>query len=451
MPKIFISYRREDSKHVTGRLYDQLEPHFGPANVFFDVDTIPPGVDFRVHLDHAVGQCNILLAIIGEQWLDARYQQGSRKGQRRLDDPGDFVRIEIQSALARGIPVIPVLIDGTRMPVEQLPKELCDLAYRNAAEVRSGRDFRDHVDRLIRDIEYLLGGSLPREMTNSIGMKLVCIPAGKFKMGSTEAERNEVFALLTEKSMPDWLKAEGPQHEVEITRAFYLGIHQVTQKQFRAVMGYNPSYFSNNAKGKAGIAYAYGQPGGGMENVKGLNTDDFPVENVSWEESDEFCRELTKAGNKLPSGWLYHLPSEAQWEYACRGGAHSYQTFNVGKSLSSAQANLGGNHPYDGPAKEKYLERTCAVGNYKANTFGLFDMHGNVREWCADWYDAKYYGKSPLTDPRGPAEGSARVTRGGCWYFAGRGCRSASRSECSPGGSAFDTGFRVALVVSEQG
>jgi LSD1 subclass zinc finger protein len=152
MPKIFISYRREDSEDITGRIHDRLEPHFGHDNVFLDIDRIPFGVNFRQHLDNAVSQCDILLAVIGEQWLDAQHPEG----QRRLDDLGDFVRIEIEAALARDIPVIPVLVGRARMPAQKdLPKGLKPLAFRNAAEVRSGRDFRDHVDRLIRGIEFL--------------------------------------------------------------------------------------------------------------------------------------------------------------------------------------------------------------------------------------------------------------------------------------------------------
>jgi hypothetical protein len=156
MPKIFISYRREDSEHITGRIDDRLAAQFGRAAVFIDVDTIPFGIDFRVHLQEAVAHCDFLLAVIGESWIEVRYQDGPRAGQRRLDDPGDFVRVEIQSALQRGIVVIPVLVGRGAMPsVQQLPEGLQELAYRNAAEVRSGRDFHDHMDRLIRGIENL--------------------------------------------------------------------------------------------------------------------------------------------------------------------------------------------------------------------------------------------------------------------------------------------------------
>jgi hypothetical protein len=157
MTKLFISYRREDTEGLTGRIYDRLAAHFGKEAVFMDIDTIPFGVDFVDHLSAAVSQCDILLAIIGEQWLDVCHKEGPHQGQRRLDDASDFVRIEIQAALERNIPVIPVLIGKTAMPgQEQLPTELKKLARRNAAEVRLGRDFHIHVDRLIQGIEYLL-------------------------------------------------------------------------------------------------------------------------------------------------------------------------------------------------------------------------------------------------------------------------------------------------------
>ena len=123
--------------------------HFGQGAVFIDIDAIPLGLDFRKHLGDAVNQCDILLAVIGDHWLDARYENGPSKGQRRLDDPHDFVRIEIESALARGIPVVPLLVGRNAMPAEaDLPDGLKELAYRNAAEVRSGPDFHGQVDRL---------------------------------------------------------------------------------------------------------------------------------------------------------------------------------------------------------------------------------------------------------------------------------------------------------------
>ena len=143
MSKIFLSYRRQDSAGVAGRISDRLRSHFGDDSVFMDVDSIPFGEDFRIHIDSAVGQCELVLAIIGTKWV------GDADAHRRIDDPRDIVRIEIESALKRGIPVIPILIDRARMQGEaELPPCLTALAYRNAADVDQGRDFHPHVDRL---------------------------------------------------------------------------------------------------------------------------------------------------------------------------------------------------------------------------------------------------------------------------------------------------------------
>ncbi|HUT35684.1 MAG TPA: TIR domain-containing protein [Planctomycetota bacterium] len=149
MPKIFVSYRREDSSDVTGRIYDHLEARFGAQSLFIDVDTIPYGADFRRHIEQELGKCHVLLAIIGQRWLTVL----GRDGTRRLDDPGDFVRAEIELALARGIVVVPVLVHGAAMPrPEELPLDLQPLAFRNAAEVNSGRTFRADVDRLVQSL-----------------------------------------------------------------------------------------------------------------------------------------------------------------------------------------------------------------------------------------------------------------------------------------------------------
>jgi hypothetical protein len=158
MPKTFISYRRNDSAEVTKRLHDRLEIQFGPQSVFMDIDSIPPGVDFRKRLSDAVQQTDVLLAVIGDGWLDASYQDGPKRGKRRLEDPEDYVRIEVEAALALGIPVIPVLVGEASMPAEAtLPgEELKELHYKNAAEVRLGPSFNASVDRLIRGLEDLV-------------------------------------------------------------------------------------------------------------------------------------------------------------------------------------------------------------------------------------------------------------------------------------------------------
>jgi formylglycine-generating enzyme required for sulfatase activity len=242
-------------------------------------------------------------------------------------------------------------------------------------------------------------------------MKFALIPAGAFLMGSPQEEKRR--------------SKDEEQHEVEITRPFYLGVFEVTQKQWRAVMGSNPSSFNQDRLGS--------------------NTDDFPVESVSWQDVQTFLEKLAALEEEKKEGRRYRLPTEAEWEYACRGGASEYQVFHYGNSLSSRQANFNGNYPYE-VAKGPYLERTSQVGSYEPNRFGLYDMHGNVWEWCSDWYDKDCYKKSPPRDPAGPAEGSSRVIRGGSWDCFGQRCRSAWRNGIEPANRFEYLGFRVVLV-----
>lgn len=148
-PRIFISYRRADSADVTGRIYDRLREHFGKSAVFKDVDSIPPGVDFKEHLEKAVGKCQVFLVVIGDKWLEAT----EAKRRNRLHDPDDFVRIEIESALKRNITIIPLLVRGASMPAEEkLPPSLRKLVYRNGISIRSDPDFHGDMNRLIEAI-----------------------------------------------------------------------------------------------------------------------------------------------------------------------------------------------------------------------------------------------------------------------------------------------------------
>jgi uncharacterized protein (TIGR02996 family) len=254
------------------------------------------------------------------------------------------------------------------------------------------------------------------ELINSIGMRLTLISAGRFLMGSPEDEQASY-------------EDERPQHEVEITRAFYLGVFPVTQAQWQKVMGNNPSYSSAT--------------GGNKDRVAGLDTGDFPVEQVSWEEAQAFLKRLSELPQEKNTARRNRLPGEAEWEYACRGG-HGSDPFHCGRSLCSAQANFDGRHPYGSAAGGPCLERSCRVGSYPPNAFGLYDMHGNVWEWCSDWYEKDYYKSSPRRDPTGPFGGSFRVIRGGGWDYDARSCRSACRSRGAPDSCNRYLGFRVA-------
>jgi formylglycine-generating enzyme required for sulfatase activity len=251
--------------------------------------------------------------------------------------------------------------------------------------------------------------ALAKEIKNSLGMRLVLIPAGKFLMGSPANE-------------PIGFDVERPQHEVEITQPFYMGVYEVTQEEYQKVMLTNPSWFS------AG--------GGGWGIVAGRDTRRFPVESVSWHQAGEFCRRLSELPEEKRAGRLYRLPTEAEWEYACRGGAAFSELFHFGKTLTVNQANT----------LDSRLNRTARVGSYPPNGFGLYDMHGNVWEWCLDRYQEAYYKNSPRQDPQGPDAGSERVFRGGSCWDPLISARSAQRMGYEPGRTrAVVIGFRVVM------
>jgi uncharacterized protein (TIGR02996 family) len=247
----------------------------------------------------------------------------------------------------------------------------------------------------------------PPRVLNSLGMELARVPAGSFRMGSPDVERSRY-------------DDEGPQREVTLTRPFYLSVYPVTQSAYAAVMGANPSLFQGDA-------------GGGPHH---------PVDSVSWDDAAAFCRRLSTLPEERAAGRAYRLPTEAEWEHACRAGAET--PFWWGASASARQANFDGHHPYDGGEEGPFLGRTSRVGAYAANPFGLYDLHGNVWEWCADWYAKEYYAAGPAVDPPGPAAGEWHVLRGGCWQHLGACSRAAYRLDHAPG--AAYQGFRVALV-----
>lgn len=259
---------------------------------------------------------------------------------------------------------------------------------------------------------------LPVELTNSIGMRLRLIPPGEFRMGSPQSE-------------PERWAAEGPPRRVRLTRPFYLGVYEVTQQQFRQVMGFDPSFFSEETTSQEA-----------EEDVGCL-----PVEQVTWDEAVAFCRRLSELPEERASGWKYRLPTEAEWEYACRAGTTT--PFHFGSQLNGVQANCNGDYPYGTREAGPSLGRTVPVGSYPPNAFGLYDMHGNVWEWVADWYDATYYARAPDADPPGPRTGISRTRRGGGWLSLATRCRAANRDHNQPETRYQDLGFRVARVRRE--
>jgi formylglycine-generating enzyme required for sulfatase activity len=251
-------------------------------------------------------------------------------------------------------------------------------------------------------------GSRAGEEREVAGVKLCWCPAGRFLMGSppTEPER----------------RPDEDQVVVTLTKGFWMSRYEATQGEWKRVMGRLPGPLTAQL------------PAG----------DDYPVGNVNFAEAEAFCRQLTALGRRsgvLPNDWEFRLPTEAQWEYACRAGTTTATAF--GDRLSSKQANFQGK-PYNGGEPGPSLNRATPVGSYPANAWGLHDMHGNVFEWCRDWYHSKLPGGVDPDLSDRPA--TSRVRRGGCWADDGWPCRSAFRLRFEPERRYDHIGFRVALV-----
>ncbi len=296
--------------------------------------------------------------------------------------------------------------DSTRKPEPMVPTELPKNASRNESLSSASSPEPLSENQANSDI------ANPPKITNSIGMKLTRIEPGTFIMG------------------------EGKDaHQVTITKPYYLGTYEVTQSEYQQVIGKDPSTFK------------------GADN---------PVDSVSWNDAANFCRALSAMPKEIASGHVYRLPTEAEWEYACRAGTTTAYSFGEDKSELEHYGWYGDNsgHTRVNSAtlwqlrisveqkQETLMSRGCRphpVGRKAPNALGLYDMHGNLWEWCADWYAD--YSMGALSDPVGPANGKERVARGGSWQYATTECRSAERGELNPSIAPFDFGFRVALNI----
>ena len=521
MSGIFISYRRGDSEGQARALSLELAKYVGDKGVFMDVDSIALGRDFRRSLHESLESCDAAFALIGPNWLDSK----DAAGRRRLDDPGDIVRLEIATALKRNIPVTPVLLQGASMPTEQvLPDELKELAFRNGFELSHTRwhsDVREMVQRLglgSADSAFAVGqaksaatqaslsqttavppGAAPsghvdaaglyrwltrrralgvsagaaaltasaisapfirrwalkprmpalktvgfnfamvdnkgvrmptdsarasnftETLSSGVGMDMVLIPAGVFIMGSPQYEPERRFN-------------ESPQHSVTLG-SFFMSAWPVTQAQWAAVVTEHPAKFSHGLDSSPSF-------------FKG---DNLPVETISWYQADEFCRRVAEL-----TGRDYRLPSEAEWEYACRAG--STGPFNVGPTITTDLANYCGeggavcgktdgqtvaSDAYDGVTYKSgaydqgppgtFRAATTPPGSFPPNQFGLYDMHGNVWEYCLDsatttYADVPTDGAAYLTG----SPGGDKILRGGSWSHNPAICRSAYRDRMAP-------------------
>lgn len=300
-----------------------------------------------------------------------------------------------------------------------------------------------------------------KQLINSLGMKLVLIPPGEFMMGSRESSDELARAYAQYKMFdqydpePKWFDCEHPLHRVQITKPFYLAAHHATVGQFRRFVtdtGYvtdaEKATGPKGRKGADGVDPATGKwihADYSWRNAGFEQTEEHPVANVSWNDAMAFCGWLSRKEGKT-----YRLPTEAEWEYACRAGTTT--RYHCGDDLEGlAQvANVA-----DAAVRNKFgwqqtiggsdgFVFTSPVGSLRPNAFGLYDMHGNVWQWCMDWYDKNYYSRSPVEDPTGPDSGRTRVLRGGAWFDRPHLVRSASRIWGEPSYRDTNSGFRIA-------
>jgi hypothetical protein len=395
MPRLFISYRRNDNPYAAHLVHQCLSSRFGADAIFFDVSTLDGGDYFKDRIREAVNRSAAIVVVIGKKWVRESADRPSR-----LKDSRDFVRYEISTAFESGVPIIPVLIDdASPCPAFELPEELQFIPELNHIHLNTGTDFQSSLQRLIDSVDEsapFIPDWAAEHGRDEIGYWVVLrleqtthrfrwIPPGSFHMGSLvdEADRSE----------------NERQIMVRMNSGFWLGETVVTQEFWIEVVGDNPSRFD------------------------GAN---HPVDSVSWNSiNDQFLKKL----NRIAPCHSFNLPSEAQWEYACR--ATTTTAYSFGASICSENANYG----------QAKVRSTEDVYGYQPNQWGLYQMHGNVWEWCYD--GLRDYGNvESVDDPLGPL-GNKRVLKGGCFGRGPRYLRAAFRNE-SLRGDAFETyGFRL--------
>ena len=297
-----------------------------------------------------------------------------------------------------------------------------------------------------------------KTITNSLGMKFVRIPAGEFEMGSQKSPEQLAKTFAEYRPQKKYFQGEQPLHHVRITKSYFLGVHEVTVGQFRQFCEAAPYRSEAERDGKGGWGYNARRrdlegrtPRYTWRNVGWAQTDDHPVVNVTWRDAVAFCDWLSHKEGKL-----YRLPTEAEWEYACRANTTTHWHCSDDPEQATSVANVADTTM----GKQRWFSDlplrasdghtfTSPVGSFRPNDFGQYDMHGNVWEWCFDWYSESYYSSSPTDDPTGPIEGSYRVLRGGSYAAGPCETRSARRYFYSPDDRSYHVGFRVAMTIPE--
>ena len=379
MSGIFISYRREDSSPYAGRLFDRLADRYGEERIFMDIDTMKVGLDFVEQIAEAVQSCDVLIAVIGKTWVNIQ----DEGGHRRLDNPEDFVRVEIQAALERNIPVVPLLVWGAEMPkASDLPEPIAKLTRRHAMKMSDER-FRADATRLIEQIqEYMTEETAEVSMEAEAREGMVLIPKGPFLYGEERVRE-------------------------DIPNDFYMAIYPVTNDQYKEFMlanGYGCQDYWSDEGWDWKQEKQVNRPEYWTDSK--WNKADHPVVGVSYYEAEAYA---SWAGKRLPT--------EQEWEKAARGtDGREYPWGNV---FDKSKCN----------SDESGIHATTPVTKYTEgmSPYGCFDMAGNVWEWCASWYDADKNG---------------RVLRGGSWGRDPTLLRSAYRNSTNPTGRGADVGVR---------
>jgi formylglycine-generating enzyme required for sulfatase activity len=406
--RVYISYRREDAGWPAFCLHDLLAHEFPCEQLVMgmEIDSIPSGLDFVEWLELDVVVCQVMVVMIGPGWLAARDEAGNR----RLDDPNDFVRIEIAAALQSNTQLIPVLMDGAVMPrEEELPEPLRQLARRQA--VRLSREWLSgDAGALVRVLKEVVSSCESfRDMDG--GPEMVVVPAGSFLMGSPADE-------------PGRRDSEGPQHKVTIAKPFAIGCYPVTRGQFDAFVR-DAGYCLLSYLCGAYDHYDYRNPGFDQD-------DSHPVVNVYWDDAKAYANWLSGK-----TGKDYRLPSEAEWEYAARAGTTT--PYWWGWNIDSLHANYGGCRAGTVPVTREFQPNS---------PWGLYQVHGNVWEWVEDCWNDTYAGAPGDGSAWTSGECSHRVFRGGAWdenpALLRSAARSGSRSSCRDNA----TGFRVARTFT---
>ncbi len=449
--QIFISYAREDQTRIEALYQKLVAAGYQP---WLDREHIVPGQRWEPIIKQALKRSDFVLVCLSvtsinkRGFLQKEIKQALEQADEKLEEDVWLIPVRLDDceapdalsdiqwvdlfephgfddllrALAFQLKRMGKTVPAPQLKPQPLPATPAPVAPKSGG---SPLDFItvnvDERGKVIERVTRQARRSI-EDLGAGVTIEVVEIPGGEFWMGSNESEAQAAFAEAKryyEGAQEKWYKAEVPRHRVKLS-PFRMGMHSVTQAQWYEVMGDLP------------------------EIEEKLRGDNHPIVNVSWEEAVEFCKELTRRTNHQ-----YRLPTEAEWEFACRAGTTSPFTF--GPTLTPEIANYWWSHPYaDGPKKEA-LQKTLPVGSLGvANAFGLCDMHGNVWEWCSDWYSESYYEEcrkqSMMIDPQGPATGSYRVIRGGGWSGLAVYCRSAHRYRIAPGDRSDYLGFRLVRV-----